>query len=235
MVLSAMKSLSVAIHQPEYFPWANLFKKMYCADVFIFLDDVQYVRRSFQNRNKVKTKEASAWLTVPVLRSNRDEKISNIKIDNEKKWKEQHGKLIYDSYHKTEYFSKLRSILDGVFSQEWGFLNELCQDSTIQIAKALGLSIEFMASSDFKETGAASEKILNLCKAVGATEYVTGLGSKSYLEEEDFECANIRIKYISPIHFKYKQLHMSQGFVADLSVLDFLFHNGPDALKEWRE
>ena len=84
----------ILIHQPEYLPWTHLFEKIKLSDVFVFLDNVQYNRRSYQNRNEIKTQHGRKWLTVPLKYSSREELISNILIDNSQNWKK--TTLIFD-------------------------------------------------------------------------------------------------------------------------------------------
>ena len=95
---------SIAIHQPEYIPWFHLFEKISLSDEFIFLDDVQYLRRGFQSRNKILTKHGEKWLTIPTIKNSREAKINQIVLDNSQEWQKKHFKVICESYRKSEYF-----------------------------------------------------------------------------------------------------------------------------------
>ena len=98
------------VHQPEFFPWINLFIKIGYCDFFIFLDSVQYSRRSFQNRNKISTKDGEKWLTVPIKKTSRQSIIKNIEINYEEDWQSKHLNLIYTSYKNSNNFNYVRDI-----------------------------------------------------------------------------------------------------------------------------
>ena len=100
---------AIAIHQPEYIPWVHLFEKISLSDEFIFLDDVQYLRRGFQSRNRILSKNGEKWLTVPTIKNKREAKINQIILDNSKAWQKQHFNIICESYRNSKYFLEVKN------------------------------------------------------------------------------------------------------------------------------
>ncbi len=214
------------IHQPEYLPWGNLFSKILFSDVFVFLDTVQYARRSFQNRNKIKTRQGEKWLTVPLRYASQQELISKIRIDNSSDWKMKHLFQIKDSYKTSQYYKEILSLLEPVYLQEWDSLSELNCALIIKISEALGLKAKFIKSSELCVEGRGSELILNICLKLEAKRYISGVGAKVYLDEAGFKKNNIDIVYITPFEMEYKQVYPELGFIAGLSMVDYLFNSG---------
>lgn len=220
------------IHQPEFLPWTNLFTKVFYSDVFVFLDNVQYARRSFQNRNVIKTRTGERWLTVPLKKSPRDEKIQNIRIDNTKDWKNQHLRLIADSYKKAPYYNQFINILESGYEKEWDKLSDLNCWLTKQIIKFMGLKVDFVRSSQLNSEGSKLDLILNICQELKAKKYISGIGAQGYLSEVSFSKKQIKIIYIPPVTLSYQQQFSDKSFTPNLSIIDFLFNNKVDCFQE---
>ena len=124
---------SVVIHQPEFFPWVNLFNKILYADTFVFLDDVQYNRRGFQNRNQILLFGSPSWLTVPLNKSKRSELINNIEIDNTQSWNSSIKSKIVQAYSKSKYFHEVMPIVDDILDREYTLLSDLNCYSIVRI------------------------------------------------------------------------------------------------------
>ena len=214
-------------HQPAYFPWTDFFLRMSLADVFVFLDTVQYGRRTFQNRNKIKTRDGAKWLSVPLQYAPRDEIIMNMKIDNSKDWKNSHLGAIKDSYKSALFFEETLSLIEPMYSKEkWEYLSEFNCLCTITIARALGINTRFIKSSEIDLSGKGSDLILNICLKSGAANYISGMGGKSYLKEQAFKNHGINILYLAPYQLAYTQEYPEPGFIPNLSIIDYLFNNG---------
>ena len=155
---------SIVIHQPEYFPWINFFFKMIKCDKFIFLDNVQYLRRSFQNRNIIGNNNRSFYITVPIKHTSRDTLIREIEIDNSKKWIEEHIKNLHNCYKKTKFFNDIINLIENEYSKSYKYLNELNQGIIKMLAKNMEIKCEFFSSTDLKVDGKKSELILTFVK-----------------------------------------------------------------------
>ena len=217
---------SVVIHQPEYFPWPNLFFKMIKCNKFVFLDSVQYARRSFQNRNILGKDRKIFYITVPIQYAHRDTLIRDIKIDNSKKWIEEHLKNFHYCYKKTKFYKIVIDVIETEYHKYYQYLNELNQGLIKAIAKKMEIKCDFFSSTQLGVIGKKSELILNLCEKTNAKKYITGTGSKFYLDEEKFEKNKIKIYYLELKNFFYLQENSKKKFIKDLSILDYLFNLG---------
>jgi hypothetical protein len=221
--------LKAAIHQPQYFPYAGFFHKISLADVFVIMDDVQYDKR-FTNRNKIIMPNGWAWLTVPI---NKDHKFSPnnvVEINNALEWKETHRKKIFHSYSKAKFFHIYKDYFESLYSKDWDLLFELNFETIKQVIKWLGIKIDIVKESELGVSGESTQRLVNVCKALGADTYVSGSGGANYLDEKLFGNGGIRLEYQKYRCAPYVQ-HQSEKFVADLSIIDMLANVGPGSLQ----
>jgi hypothetical protein len=218
--------MKVAIHQPQYFPWLPYFLKINKADLFIFLDSVDFHKNGIQNRNMIKTSQGEKWLTVPVKHT-LGQKIKDIEIDNTKKWQKKHYQTLSQSYSKAEFFNDYKSELESFFTNEWSSLSEMNINLLSLMMKWLKIETPIIRSSEMNSTGKGSDLILNLCCEVRASKYVSGIGGKDYLDSNMFKKMGILIDYQPPIlPNQYPQLHQKIGFKNNLSILDIILNCG---------
>jgi hypothetical protein len=193
------------------------------------MDDVQYDKR-WTNRNRVMATNGWTWLTVPI---NKDHKfLSNmlVEINNEMPWKEHHWKKIYQSYAKTKYFYLYKDYLENLYKKEWKFLFDFDFETTKKTIDWLDLKIEIVKESELHVKGESTERLVNVCKAVGADTYVAGKGGKYYMEEKLFQKNNLKVEHQNYIPIQYPQ-RFTDVFVPDLSIIDMVTNVGPDSLK----
>ena len=218
--------MKVSIHQPQYLPWLPYFQKIEQSDLFIFLDSVDYQKNGLQNRNKIKGSNGGQWLTVPVI-AKLGQKILDIKIDNSQRWSKKHLSAIQQNYGKAEHFKYLSEIIANVYSQNWENLAELNIFYINQILKIINIDTTICRSSELECEGNSTTLILNLCKKVGATQYLTGYGAENYLDFNEFKNANIEVEFFNPPSIiNYPQVFKKIGFVDGLSCIDILFNCG---------
>ena len=218
--------ITTVIHQPEYLPWLNLFIKMTLCEKFVFLDNVQYQRRGFQNRNVISMSHKSQFLTVPIQHATQKTLIKDIKIDNSQDWISSHLKKIENCYGKTDYFDEVNDLILNQYKKKFVYLKDLNKELTKSIAKKLSIKCKFFSADELDVKGRKSELIFNICKKTKTKIYITGIGSKTYLDEKLFCSNNIKINYIEPIKAKYIQINNMNNFVSDLSIIDYLFNIG---------
>ena len=222
----------VSIHQPGYIPWMGFFKKIQSSDVFIFLDDVQFEKNGWHNRNKIKTAENWMWLTVPV-RAKLGMNLNEIKIDNSVKWINKHKKSIELNYSKTEFFSEYWKGFETIFEKKYEFLIDLNIEFINQILEILDIKTKIIFSSSLGISEKKSERILEICKAVNSSNYISGIMGEDYLNKEDFEKNGISIDFQDYQHPIYKQNY--ESFLPNMSIIDLLFNEGNNSKKILRE
>lgn len=212
-----------------YLPWLGFFDRINKCDCFILLDDVQYSKNYFLNRNKIKAAGGSSWITVPVLtKGNFEQKIKDVRINNSTNWAKKHWMSIYYSYKKAKCFTEFSAFLEEAYSKEWGKLSEISEYFISAILNLLEIKTPIKRSSQLKVVGKKEELILNLCRSMGATEYLSGPDGRNYLDTSLWEKNGIKVIFHDYIHPKYSQLHGS--FLPRMSIIDLLLNCGKESL-----
>jgi hypothetical protein len=220
----------VAIHQPEHMPWLGFFEKMLRADVFVLLDDVQFSKGDFQNRNRVKNRGGAQWLTVPVAQR-LGQRIDEVAVAGDA-WRSKHWKTLVSCYARAAHFDEFACEFEEFYARPWSKLSELNVEAIRLLARAFGVEKRFVFSSTLGAVGQKSELVLNICKAVGASSYYSGRAGSTYLDADAFRRERVEIVVQEFEHPVYEQLFMKeQGFIPNLSAVDLLFNRGAEGLK----
>jgi len=215
----------VTIHQPDFLPWLGFFDRWAKSDLYIVLDDVQFLRRGWHNRDKIKTKAGVRWLTVPVISKGLYfQHIRDVRIDNETNWRRKHLGTIKANYREAPNFERCFRKIEEIYSEGHRFILDLNLDLLRFAAGELGIATPFVLASTLDTGRKSTERLVELVKAVGGTVYMTGQGSKAYLDEQRFCVERIRVLWQEFEHPAYGQLH--GDFVPMLSVMDFLMMRG---------
>ena len=214
----------VGVHQPGYLPWLGSFKKMVNSDVFVFLDDVQYEKKNWQNRNYVRTNSGSTLLTIPTI-SNLNSKINEVKIDNTKNWSLKHKRTILTNYSRAMYFEEHRNFIESVYDKKYELLIDIDIEIIKYIMRKLKIKTKTIFSSELQVFGKGSDKVLNICKAVGCDTYISGTTwARDNLRIEDFTKNKITILFENFQHPVYKQCY--EPFIPNMAAIDLLFNEG---------
>ena len=222
--------MRVAVHQPQYIPWLGYFHKIASSDLFVLLDTVQYKKREFQNRNRIKTPAGPLWLTIPVLtKGSYLQKISEVQIDNQERWAEKHRHSLERNYAHAPYYKKYRDFLEEIYGQEWASLIEVNMATIKYLCQALNLDTPIMLESTIGTTQTQTARIIEICQKVKADIYLSGQGAKDYLDENLLAQNGITLEYQEFVHPVYPQLY--GPFIPYLSTLDLIFNCGPDSKK----
>ena len=221
--------MRLVIHQPNFLPYVGFFHKLSLADTFVMMDDTQYDKK-FTNRNKIKIPDGWSWLTVPINKEHKFLPNKLVEINNKENWKEMHWKKITRSYTNSKFFKKnYKSFFEEVYNKEWKFLFELNSELLRQIIDWLGLKIQIIKESELNINGNSTERLVNVCKELGAETYVSGVGGKEYMNEKLFQKNNIKIEYQKFQCPTYTQI-FGGDFIPNLSIIDLLFNNGSKSL-----
>jgi len=221
----------VGIHQPNFIPWPGYFNKIYKSDIFILLDDVEFTKNSLINRNNIKAHGKELRLTVPVVYQSMRQLISETLIANHKSVKK-NWKSIEQNYSKSDFFHEYSGDFRNIFLQEYKYVHELNIALLKLILDILNVNTKVVTSSSIalNEITCKNTRIINLCKSVGATEYLSGVGAREYNDDEMYRQASIKLTYQNFKISEYKQL--GQEFLNGLSILDMLFNIGTKETKK---
>lgn len=224
-------SKKIAIVQSNYIPWKGYFDLINMVEEFILYDDVQYTRRDWRNRNKLKSPQGLIWLSIPVqVKGKYLQKIRETLI-SETDWKREHWNSIVHCYSKAQYFSSYREILEELYlgCQET-FLSRINYRFLTAVCKILGIKTKISWSMDYQIEEGKTERLISLCKQAGATEYLSGPSAKNYIDEALFRQERISLEYMDYSGYpEYRQLF--PPFEHAVSILDLILNEGPSAPK----
>jgi hypothetical protein len=219
----------IAIMQPTYLPWVGYMALMDSVDAFVFLDSVQVERRSWQQRNRIKTNTGELMLTVPMhKKGKRDQLIADVEINHEGHPLEKHARAISQAYAKAPYTATLGSDLLAILAGAPAKLADLNLALIEWMRGALTVTTPCWRSSELSATGQKADLLAAICAELGATHYVSPPGSRGYLDESDaMSKINVSVEYFSYTCVPYQQLH--GDFLPYLSVIDLILNNGPQS------
>ena len=225
------KPLTLAALQPGYLPWLGYFDQLRRADVFIHYDDVQYDKHGWRNRNRIKSAKGEPhWLTVPVLHGGRDwPQVREVEIDARAPWGRKHAGTLRQFYAAAPHFAEYFPALEAFLLRDWRRLMDLDLALVDLLAGFLGIETRTAFSSQLGIPGSGSLRLVEICRHLGATSYLTGDAAKDYLDTAGFASQGIEVVWQSYRHPEYPQLH--GAFVPYLSIVDLLFNCGPDSLR----
>jgi hypothetical protein len=221
--------MRISIMQPTYLPWLGYFELIDNCDLFVLFDDVQFAKKSWHQRNRIKTSNGELMLTVPVLTKGKlDQLIKDAQINNELPWRKKHFASIDKSYIKARYYAEYIDGLKDIYDQEHESLLILNFKLIEFIKNSLGITTKIALSSEFDACGDRTEKIINICKACKADALYDAKGAEDILNLDLFKENDIEIMFQEYEHPQYQQIQ--GGFVSHMSTLDLLFNKGPDSL-----
>lgn len=222
----------VAIHQPNFLPWLGYLHRMMQADLFIVLDHVQFERRNYQNRTRIRLDDRERWLTVPVRQQSQHERIIDKIIDtpgagDTRSWGIDMLRMLRHAYRDALFLDPYLHGLRDIIESRPGRLVDLDLAMLEFLRTAFAIETPMIRSSTLKVAGAKSDLILNLCLEVGADTYLAGMGgSRDYLDRAAFARAGVEIAWQAFQHPRHVQCGSGE-FIAGLSAIDMLLNLGP--------
>jgi len=198
------------------------------ADVYVMMDNTQYDKK-WTNRNRIIVPNGWIWLTVPINKNHKLLPNRLVEINNDLPWRRLHWEKIRRSYINSKFFKLYENYFESLYEKEWKLLFDLNFETLKKTIHWLGIKIEILKESELNVSGQATERLVNICKAIGADTYVSGIMGKEYIDEKKFGKNNINLIYQKYNHPKYPQ-HFADSFIPDLSIIDLLANVGPDSL-----
>jgi hypothetical protein len=205
-------------------------EKIARADVFVVLDDVQYTKNGFQNRNKIKHAAGWMYLTVPV-KHRPGQPLAEVEIAPDKKWGARHWHAFQSNYGRAPYYREHAESLAGIYRRAWTHLDPLNWELLRYFCLALGIETRLVRSSELAVHGEGTERLIQICRALGADCYYSGsYAADAYLDAAAMEAADIGVVLQEWHCPTYEQRFPQVGFIPDLSVVDLLLNEGPRSL-----
>ena len=231
--------MRVAIHQPQYLPWLGYLDKLDSADVFIVLETVQFKKHEWQNRNRIRTKDGWQWLTVPIV-DRFPERIDRVEINARTDWQRKHCQALRLHYGSAPYWDPVGPELTALLQKPWTRLCDLNLAVLNLLCRQLGITTPRRLASTMEAREERTERLVDLCRAVGGTVYLAGQGAAGpkdkdeapYMDFGRFSQAGIQVQVQDYQHPTYLQRYTP--FVSHLAVVDLLFNCGPESLEVLR-
>lgn len=224
----------VAILQSCYIPWKGYFNIIGSVDVFVIYDDVQFSKNHWHNRNRIKTQAGPKWVTIPVSKGTTGfQRIDEVRISQPFAIK--HWRSIQQSYSKAKYFEECCGWLADLYRRADDL--ELLSDVNILFIKAISARLElettFVSSTDFAKGNTPTGRLVDICRKLGCSQYLSGPSARSYLDQSCFAEAGIDIKWMDYSYPEYPQLH--GAFDHHVSIVDLIFNVGFSAASEYMQ
>ncbi len=219
----------VAIVQSNYVPWKGYFDLIRLVDEFVLLDDAQFTKRDWRNRNIIKTASGPQWLTIPVqVRGRYHQRIDETRVADPS-WAVRHWATLRHAYSRAPAFAWAAAVLEplylGVGSDSLSRVNHRFLHG---VCAALGIKTPLTWSTDYDAAGVSTDRLVDLCVQAGATEYLSGPAARAYLDESKFEAEGVTVAWMDYAGYpEYPQLH--PPFDHHVSIVDLLFNVGPEA------
>lgn len=226
---------TAVVLQPSYLPWRGYFDLVDRADVFVFYDDVQYDKHGWRNRNRVKTANGPAWLTVPVHAHGAVEDgtpIAEIAIDHRRDWVRAHLETLRHAYRRQPFYARYAPLLASILERRHARLADLTIELTVALAQELGATTLFVRSSELPLRGRKNDRLLDVLERVGADRYISGPSARAYIAPERFAAAGIALEFADYDYPPYDQPH--PPFEPAVSIVDALFALGPATIDNIR-
>jgi WbqC-like protein family len=235
-----------SIHQPSYWPYLGLFDKVARSDVFVFLDDVQYVKNEFKNRNKLFTQSVKSpdptrvdWLTLPVRHESLAQTIRGTQVTNLGPTLRKHWATISQAYGAVKGFRELKPELEQLYGELAGLETSLADvnaATTRFVFDKLGITTEIfgMSSAITGKSDDPTQRLIDICRHVGADTYLAGAGAANYMNADEFARAGIALQWQDWHPFPYPQAHSLGKFTPYLCSLDLLLNCGAESAAVFR-
>lgn len=219
----------VSVHQPQYMPWLGYFDKIDRADAFVLLDNVQFKKNEWQNRNRIKSPQGAQWLTVPV-RYKFPQLINEVEINHQERWQHKQQQSILSNYRKAPFWTILEPLFEDVFSRPWTMLADLNVFVVKKLVEILGITTPLYIASELGEFSEdPDERLIAITKYFNTDTYLAGSGGHDYMNLELYTQAGVSVLFQEYRHPDYHQLFGS--FEPYLSVIDLIYNHGTDSLK----
>lgn len=221
----------VIITQSNYIPWKGFFDAMNHVDKMVLYDDMQYTKRDWRNRNLIKTSHGVKWLTIPVdVKGKFFQKINETRI-SDKSWNKNHLNQLKENYRKASSYNEVINWVEDLYMNcNFELLSEVNEYFLKHINEFLGINTDILHSKDFELVEGKTERLVQICKELKATDYYSGPAAKNYMEEDLFKENNIKLHYFDYSGYKeYPQLH--GDFEHGVSVLDLIFNLGEKSIQ----
>lgn len=224
--------MKCAIHQPQFLPWLGYLDKMSKADVFVYLDNVQFKKNEFQNRNKIRVENEARWITVPVQHS-LGTPINRVRIADRRPWRRKMRATIEQSYRTAPAYTERIEPLTDIILNDWDSIASLSRATADWLAACFRVDTPTLVCSELPAFSTdPTQRLIDICRHVGADTYLSGAGGRDYLQTDKFADAGVALEFQDFLHPAYAQWYNAKrcDFISHLSAVDAVFNGATDIL-----
>lgn len=225
--------MKIAVMQPYLFPYIGYFQLIKEVDLFVFYDDVNFIKRGWINRNRLLQNSEAKLFSVPLVKASQNKLINEVELGFDEKWKNQFFMTLKHNYSKAPYYENVMALVEDVFSENIKTISDLAILSILRSCSYLGLNIRYELSSvAFSETKGMdkADRLIEICKKSNGTEYINPAGGLELYNKEYFEAREVKLSFIENEIVPYRQFE--NDFIGGLSFLDVLMFNSREQVIE---
>lgn len=219
--------MKLAIMQPYLFPYIGYFQMINIVDIFVFYDDVNFIKKGWVNRNRILVNKKEFTFSLPLNKISQNITIGEtyINLETFESWKEKIIQTLLYNYKKAPYFSEVNELINSVFNKKHITISDLAIESIIVTSEYLGFKTTFFTSSERYENRdlERQERLIDICNKENATDYINALGGNVLYDKKSFKEKGIELSFIKTLPIEYKQFN--NDFVPWLSIIDVLMFN----------
>ena len=225
--------MKIAIMQPYFFPYLGYWQMFFAVDKFVLLNDVNFIMRGYINRNSILMNGKAHLFSIPLDKPSQNKLIKDTKIKFAQKDRENFLKTITLAYKKAPFYDKFFPVFKDIVENVDDDLTNYIKYSFEQVKNYLGLDTEILISSQIEKDNTlhAQDRIIEINKRLGATQYINAIGGQELYNKSDFDNAGIKLNFIKMLPVEYKQF--KGDFVSNLSFIDVLMFNDTETIKEY--
>lgn len=224
--------MKIGIMQPYFMPYIGYWQLMNLVDKYVIFDDVNFINRGWINRNRILVNGVPRYINIQLKEASQNKRICDIDCANNEVAITKNLRMLELSYKRAPYFSQVYSLLEDILTFPEKKLNIFLLNSIQRTADYLGIHPQFILSSKVQKNNElkGQEKILDICRILGATEYYNAIGGKNLYEQKRFKENGIKLKFLQSNEIKYKQFNCE--FIKDLSIIDIMMFNSRDEIQK---
>lgn len=223
--------MKVTIHQPQFMPWLGYLDKIDQSDLFVVLDSVQFKKNEWQNRNRIRTAQGWQWITVPVLHKF-GQRLDEVRINRQADWQARHLRALEMHYGQAAYRDQYLKGLREIYQRSWDRLTDLNLAVIRWLLDAFGIDTPLRLASEMHLRNEATDRLIDICRTVGATQYLAGAGAAHYIDRTRFDASGVQLE---EQHFRHPiYLQCYEPFVPGMAAIDLLLTCGDGAISRLR-
>ena len=217
--------MKLAIMQPYFFPYIGYWQLMDAVDTYVIYDDVNYINRGWINRNRILFNGKPRYFNLPMHGSSQNKLINEIEVDKDEILRDRNLSILKEAYHKAPYFDEIYPIITEILNSDADNVASFIADSFRILCFYLGITTERILSSEIDKDSSlkGEDKIIDICKALGAKHYINAIGGVELYHEDIFRSNGIEISFLKTKDIKYRQF--DNEFENSLSIIDIMMFN----------